>query len=125
MATSQVWFITGASSGFGEAFARHALAQGYRVVATARDTGKLAALVALAPERVLALPLDVTREGAAEAAVAVAVERFGRIDVLVNNAGVTRHVPAADLEALTATDFDRVFAVNLSGARPKGRPADN
>jgi NAD(P)-dependent dehydrogenase (short-subunit alcohol dehydrogenase family) len=116
MATSQVWFITGASSGFGEAFARHALAQGYRVVATARDAGKLAALVALAPERVLALPLDVTREGAAETAVAAAVERFGRIDVLVNNAGygivgAVEETPADELRAQMETNFFGAAAV--------------
>ncbi|NUR22610.1 oxidoreductase [Frateuria sp.] len=110
MATSLVWFITGASSGFGDAFARHALARGYRVVATARDTGKLAALVAQAPERVLALPLDVTREGDAEAAVAAAVERFGRIDVLVNNAGygivgAVEETPADELRAQMETNF--------------------
>lgn len=110
MTDPQVWFITGASSGFGDAFARHALARGYRVVASARDTGKLAALVALAPERVLALPLDVTREGDAEAAVAAAVERFGRIDVLVNNAGyaivgAVEETPAQELRAQLETNF--------------------
>jgi NAD(P)-dependent dehydrogenase (short-subunit alcohol dehydrogenase family) len=110
MAASQVWLITGASSGFGDAFARHALAQGHRVVATARDTGKLAALAALAPERVLVHPLDVTREGDAEAAVAAAVARFGRIDVLVNNAGYSlvgavEETPAGELRALMETNF--------------------
>src|SRR5689334_23141857 len=85
--SKQVWFITGASSGFGEAFARYALSQGHAVVATARDTSKLAALVALDPERVLAQRLDVTRPEEAERAVAAAKVRFGRIDVLINNAG--------------------------------------
>ena len=116
MATSQVWFITGASSGFGEAFARYALAQGHRVVATARDTGKLAALAASAPERVLAHPLDVTREGAAEAAVTAAVERFGRIDVLINNAGygivgAVEETSAPALHAQMDTNFFGAAAV--------------
>jgi NAD(P)-dependent dehydrogenase (short-subunit alcohol dehydrogenase family) len=84
---SPVWFITGTSSGFGDAFARHAISQGYRIVATARDRSKLSALQALAPDRVLVQRLDVTSAGEPEAAVAAAIDRFGRIDVLINNAG--------------------------------------
>jgi NAD(P)-dependent dehydrogenase (short-subunit alcohol dehydrogenase family) len=114
--STKVWFITGASSGFGDAFARHALARGYRVVATARDAAKLSGLVALAPERVLALPLDVTRTGDAEAAVAAAVARFGRIDVLVNNAGygivgAVEETPEAELRAQMETNFFGAVAV--------------
>ncbi|WP_017462112.1 oxidoreductase [Dyella ginsengisoli] len=116
MATSQVWFITGASSGFGEAFAQYALAQGHRVVATARDTGKLAGLAALSPERVLVQPLDVTRDGDAEAAVAAAVACFGRIDVLVNNAGygivgAVEETPDGELRAQMDTNFFGAAAV--------------
>src|SRR5882757_2507223 len=85
--TLQTWFITGTSSGFGRAFAEHALARGHKVVATARRSDSLADLVALAPDRVLAVTLDVDVPGAAEAAIQAAVQRFGRIDVLVNNAG--------------------------------------
>ncbi|OZB59723.1 MAG: short-chain dehydrogenase/reductase [Lysobacterales bacterium 14-68-21] len=125
MATSQVWFITGASSGFGEAFTRYALAQGHRVVATARDTGKLAALAALSPERVLVQPLDVTRDGDAEAAVAAAVARFGRIDVLVNNAGygivgAVEETPDAELRAQMETNFFGAAAV-IRAALPQLR----
>jgi NAD(P)-dependent dehydrogenase (short-subunit alcohol dehydrogenase family) len=86
-AASRVWFITGASSGFGRSLAEEALARGERVVATARDVGALAALIARAPERALALRLDVTRPAELEAALAAALDRFGAIDVLVNNAG--------------------------------------
>lgn len=114
--STKVWFITGASSGFGEAFARHALAQGHRVVATARDVAKLSAILGLAPERVLALPLDVTRAGDAEAAVAAAIARFGRIDVLINNAGygivgAVEETPEAELRAQMETNFFGAVAV--------------
>ncbi len=106
----RIWFITGASSGFGDAFARHALAKGDSVVATARDTARLAPLVKLAPERVLAQRLDVARAGEAEAAVHAAVERFGRIDIVVNNAGygvvgAVEETPDAELRALLDTNF--------------------
>lgn len=107
---SRVWFITGASSGFGDAFARHALAIGDSVVATARDAARLAPLVKQAPERVLAQRLDVARSGEADVAVRAAVERFGRIDVVVNNAGYSvvgavEETPDAELRALLDTNF--------------------
>jgi NAD(P)-dependent dehydrogenase (short-subunit alcohol dehydrogenase family) len=85
--TSPVWLITGTSSGFGRELAQAALARGDRVVATARRPEALADLVASAPDRALAVALDVTRQDQIDAAVAAARERFGRIDVLVNNAG--------------------------------------
>jgi len=114
--SNKVWFITGASSGFGEAFARYALEQGYSVVATARDVAKLSAVTAIAPERVLALPLDVTRSGDPEAAVQAAVARFGRIDVLINNAGygvvgALEETPEAELRAQMETNFFGAVAV--------------
>lgn len=114
--STKVWFVTGASSGFGEAFARHVLAQGHRVVATARDVAKLSAILGLAPERVLALPLDVTRAGDAKAAVAAAIARFGRIDVLINNAGygivgAVEETPEAELRAQMETNFFGAVAV--------------
>jgi len=83
----KVWFITGTSSGFGRAIAEEALARGERVVATARDPHSLSELVARAPERVLALALDVTDAANIQSAVSAAVAHFGAIDVLVNNAG--------------------------------------
>ena len=84
----RVWFITGASSGFGRAIADAALARGDSVVAGARSTDALDDLAP--PERVLAVSLDVIDAEQRDAAVAQAVERFGRIDVLVNNAGRTQ-----------------------------------
>jgi NAD(P)-dependent dehydrogenase (short-subunit alcohol dehydrogenase family) len=84
---SRVWLITGASSGFGRAIAEAALAAGDTVVAAARRTDALADLVASAPERVTALALDVTDGDRINAAVAEVLDRHGRVDVLVNNAG--------------------------------------
>jgi NAD(P)-dependent dehydrogenase (short-subunit alcohol dehydrogenase family) len=84
----RVWLITGSSSGFGHQLARTALAHGEIVVATARDPEVLAELVAGAPDgRALAVGLDVTDADQRTAAIAAAVDRFGRLDVLVNNAG--------------------------------------
>ncbi len=115
-AAVQTWLITGTSSGLGRAFAEHAIAQGHRVVATARKLEALADLVALAPDRVLALALDVTAAGAPEAAVATAIGRFGRIDVLINNAGygvfgALEETPDDELRAIFDTNFFGAMAV--------------
>ena len=119
MSIRKTWFITGASSSFGNAFAKHALTQGCNVVATARDTAKLQALVAEAPDRVLAQPLDVDRPGNAKAAVDAAIARFGRIDVLINNAGygilgALEETPEAELRAVMETIFFGAIAVTLA-----------
>jgi NAD(P)-dependent dehydrogenase (short-subunit alcohol dehydrogenase family) len=108
--TAKTWFITGTSSGFGRAFAEHALAQGYNVVATARQVYTLEALANSAPDRVMAVPLDVTRPDDAAAAIIAAVARFGRIDVLINNAGygvvgAFEETPDAEFRALMETNF--------------------
>lgn len=114
--TDKVWFITGASSGFGRAFARHAIARGHCVAATARAPEKLDDLVRLAPERVAAVKLDVNRLADAETAVAAAHQRFGRIDVLINNAGFAvvgalEETSDADLRAQMETNFFGAMAV--------------
>ncbi|WP_224243213.1 oxidoreductase [Hyalangium gracile] len=83
----KVWFVTGSSSGFGRCIVEEVIARGERVVATARDTRSLEDLVARAPERVLAVRLDVTKPEEIRSAVSAAEERFGGIDVVVNNAG--------------------------------------
>ena len=113
---TKTWFITGAASGFGRAFAEHALARGYNVVATAREPARLQDLFAAAPERVLALALDVAQPGAAEPAIAAALQRFGRIDVLINNAGYAvvgalEETGEAELRALMDTNFFGALAV--------------
>jgi NAD(P)-dependent dehydrogenase (short-subunit alcohol dehydrogenase family) len=116
MATPKTWFITGASSGFGSAFAQYALQMGYNVVATARNSERLKDLVPQAPSRVLALELDVNRAQDAQAAVAAAVQRFGRLDVLINNAGygvlgAAEETPESELRALMDTNFFGAVAV--------------
>ena len=85
--TSPVWFITGCTSGFGHEVAKQVIATGARAVITARDKARLADLADGCEETVLAVDLDVTKQDQVEAAAKAAVERFGRIDVLVNNAG--------------------------------------
>lgn len=107
------WFITGTSTGFGRAFAEYALDRGHNVVATARKPESLAALVARAPDRVLALKLDVTVAADATAAIAAAVARFGRIDVLINNAG---YAVFGALEEMPASEWRRQFDTNFFGA---------
>ncbi len=88
MNADRVWLITGASSGFGRAIAEAVVGRGEFVVAASRSTGALADLDA--GEHVHSVAMDVTDAGQREAAVAGAIERFGRIDVLVNNAGRTQ-----------------------------------
>ncbi|WP_149824639.1 SDR family oxidoreductase [Streptomyces tailanensis] len=84
---SKIWFITGSSRGFGRQFVEAALERGDKVAATARDTDSLADLVAAHGEAILPLKLDVTDKAAAFNAVQRAHEHFGRLDVVVNNAG--------------------------------------
>jgi NAD(P)-dependent dehydrogenase (short-subunit alcohol dehydrogenase family) len=87
MADGKVWLISGCSTGFGRALAELVIARGDRAVVTARDASRVTDLAKGAEDRVLALPLDVTRPDQIAAVVADADDRFGRIDVLVNNAG--------------------------------------
>lgn len=81
------WLITGCSTGLGRAFAQAAVAHGHDVVVTARDVAKVQDLADANPDHVLALPLDVTDDAQVAAAVSAAEDRFGGVDVLVNNAG--------------------------------------
>lgn len=109
---SRTWLVTGASSGFGRAIAEAAVAAGDFVVAAARRTAALDELVAAHPGRVVAQHLDVTDVAAAESAVGELVERYGRIDVLVNNAG--RGVVGA-VEETTDRELREVMDLHLFG----------
>ena len=101
--TRKVWFITGAGRGMGADFARAVLAAGHALVATGRDTERLSK--ALGPSKeLLTVKLDVTSRADAEAAVRGAAERFGRIDVLVNNAA---SFYAGYFEELTPEQIDQ------------------
>jgi NAD(P)-dependent dehydrogenase (short-subunit alcohol dehydrogenase family) len=108
----QVWFITGASRGFGLEIARRALAEGNAVVGTARNPQAVRDALAGDADRVLALPLDITDEQQVQRGVAAAVERFGRIDVLVNNAG--RGLLGA-VEETSANEARAIFETNVFG----------
>jgi NAD(P)-dependent dehydrogenase (short-subunit alcohol dehydrogenase family) len=110
MSDARVWFITGATSGFGRAIAEAALERGDSVVATARRTDGLAELGE--PERVHAVRLDVTDPADREAAVAAALDRFGRIDVLVNNAGRTQ---VGAVEETTDEELRALFDLHFFG----------
>ncbi|HYE52695.1 MAG TPA: SDR family oxidoreductase [Azospirillaceae bacterium] len=107
--------ITGASSGIGEAAARLLAARGAKVVMGARRTDRLAALeaeIAAAGGTARHRALDVTRREQVEAFVAYAQAEFGRVDVIVNNAGV---MPLSPMEALKVEEWDRMVDVNLKG----------
>jgi NAD(P)-dependent dehydrogenase (short-subunit alcohol dehydrogenase family) len=110
MNDSRVWLISGSSSGFGRSIAEAALRAGDRVVATARRPQALSDLVATAPDRVLAVGLDVTDQSQIDAAIGRAYSRFGGVDVLVNNAGygsvgAVEELVDSDLRALMETMF--------------------
>lgn len=110
---SKIWFVTGAGSGIGGGIAKTALAAGDRVVATGRNMEKLRAAYAdIASDNLALVELDVTNEALGDAAIAQAVARFGRIDVLVNNAGYNI---LGNFEELSTADFERQFATNFYG----------
>ncbi|WP_336773030.1 SDR family NAD(P)-dependent oxidoreductase [Paenibacillus sp. MMO-58] len=111
MDQKKVWFITGAGRGMGASIARAALSAGHRVVATGRNPEAVAKVIG-DNENGLVVPLDVTRTVDAESAVKSAVERFGTIDVLVNNAA---HFFGGFFEELTVDQIERQLQVALIG----------
>ena len=96
--TNHVWFITGSSRGLGRSVAEEALAAGNKVIATARRTSVLDGLADKYKDQLLTVPLDVTDPAQASAVIDRAVERFGRLDVVVNNAGYADIAPVEEVQ---------------------------
>jgi NAD(P)-dependent dehydrogenase (short-subunit alcohol dehydrogenase family) len=109
---TKTWFITGSTRGFGRSLTTAALTAGHRVAATARRPEQLADLVERFGDAIAPLALDVTDGAAAESALAAAHERFGRLDVIVNNAGYANVAP---VETGTEEDFRTQFETNFWG----------
>lgn len=107
------WLITGSSSGLGRAFAEEALARGHNVVVTARNVDTVRDLEEQYPDTALASPLDVTDADSVRAAVRAAEDRFGGVDVLLNNAGYGYR---AAVEEGDADDVARLFDTHIHGA---------
>ncbi|MGW6331862.1 oxidoreductase [Nocardia rhamnosiphila] len=112
MSNPKIWLVTGASSGFGRAITRAAIEAGDTVIAVARRTAALDDLVAAHPDQVEALALDVTDTERIETAVADIVARYGRIDVLVNNAGRTQ---VGAVEETTDRELRDLFDLHFFG----------
>jgi NAD(P)-dependent dehydrogenase (short-subunit alcohol dehydrogenase family) len=109
---NQVWLITGSSRGLGRQLAEAVLTEGHRLLATARDPSQLADLVDRYGDRIRAFALDVTDEQAARDAINAAVEAFGRLDVLVNNAGYGN---IGSIEDTELANFRAQIETNLFG----------
>ena len=107
-----VWFITGCSTGFGRELASHTLSLGYPTVVTARNPDQVKDLAAGHEDHALVLELDVTRQEQIDEAVQAALARFGRIDVLVNNAGIGYF---GSFEESRMEDVHRMFDINVWG----------
>lgn len=108
----KVWFITGCSSGFGKALAIKTLEKGYRVAVCARKTEDVMDIVSSYPDLALAVKLDVTHEDEIENAVKIVTDKFGRIDFLVNNAGIGYF---GAIEESEDKEVRRMFEINFFG----------
>ncbi len=110
--TQKVWFITGCSTGFGRELAKHLLESGYRVAVTSRNTDDVRDIVSAHPDTALPVKLDVTKPDEIRASVELAIGKFGRIDVLVNNAGIGYF---GAIEESEESDIRRMFEINFFG----------
>lgn len=109
---NKVWFITGCSTGFGRALANEVLASGYNAVITARKVSDVEDIVAQYPDNAIAVKLDVTNKNEIASAIEAALQKFGQIDMLVNNAGI------GYFGAIEESDDDEVrkmFEINVFG----------
>lgn len=109
---SKVWFITGTSSGIGKELAQQVLAAGYQAALGARNTEDVAEIIAAYPETALAVKLDVTKADEIVSSVKAIKEKFGRIDVLVNNAGIGYF---GSIEESEEEEVRRMFEINFFG----------
>ncbi len=112
MVNNKVWFITGASSGIGLEIAKSALKAGNKVIATGRDTEKLSKSIGTASTNLLVAKMDVTNSKEIDAAIKLAIDKFGTIDVLVNNAG---NFYAGFFEELSQKQIELQLATSLYG----------
>lgn len=108
----KVWFITGASKGFGLSLVKLALAGGHKVAATSRHAADLEKQITDHRENLLALTMDLTSDDSVKNAITKTVETFGRLDVVVNNAG---YMILGSLEEMTAAEFQESMSVNVFG----------
>jgi 3-oxoacyl-[acyl-carrier protein] reductase len=119
--------ITGGATGIGAAIARALAARGWRVLVnytkSEADAHATAEACGAAGGEALVVQGDVARDGDCQTLVKEALAAWGRLDALVNSAGITKFVPARNIEALTGEDFERIFAVNLKGAYQMARAA--
>lgn len=119
--TRRAVLVTGAGSGIGAATARRFVAEGWQVALNYLEDGQLATAQAIAElarapgQQAMAIKGSVTEDSDCVAMVASAVAAFGRLDALVNAAGISKMVPQADLHGLSAADFQRIYAVNTIG----------
>jgi Short-chain alcohol dehydrogenase of unknown specificity len=112
MGKNKVWIITGCSTGFGRELAKATIKAGYKVVVTARNLHAITDLINENEDNVLAMELDVTKPDQIEKTVKAAIEKFGRIDVLVNNAGVGYF---SSIEEAVEEETRKMFEINFWG----------
>ncbi len=108
----KAWLITGCSTGFGRELAKEVLASGYKAAVAARNPDDVQDIIAAFPENAIAVKLDVTKPEEVQAAVAAAIQKFGRIDVLVNNAGIGYF---GAIEESEEEEVRRMFEINFFG----------
>ena len=111
----RVAIVTGSASGIGAAVAQELAARGWRVVVNYSKSAKQAGETAARCGEAIAVRADVSDDAQCRALVQAALDKWGRLDALVNNAGTTKFVPHAELEGLSAEDFQRIYATNVIG----------